>query len=416
MKRAALAVLIALVAATAGWGQYQQFIFQAPPPSMVGGIQATVIGARANTTLYYWVTARYPIGVTMPAGPGRAVGGQAIAGLGMANYNRISWGAVSGATGYDVIRTTTPQFPTNGTCLNCVVASNTAAVTFNDVGGGVVNWPTAGTLAARAATAPAVLNNRDANYPFLQFTGELHLAPQRSTLAYSYLFEINDHGGTTTGQMTGGAAQKTYAFAVLVNRPTTAVATGDSNDAIFRGSYNNYAVNDANFIMRGVNTITNNRTGGALGILEGGLISTANRGTSPTVRGLSVGVENYGITATELGGIDVNLRNEGAVPILEYGVKVRNTNNSLATAVESAYLVADTGANIGFNVGLNLAGATIQQADVRLSGLAEILSGAGVPGGGLCTAANLGAIYLNHGGGGGTSLYVCEVAGAWAGK
>jgi hypothetical protein len=411
MKRASMAVLFALLMATATWGQRVQtndlswFATGAPPPA---GVSAQATGVRGSVDLYYWVAARYPAGVSLPAGPGRAVGTRGLANL-AASPVRVTWPAVSGATGYDVIVLTVPQFPVNSTCINCVVASNIAPNTLLNNAAPVVNFPTAGTVFVRGANIDWVFNNRDDSYPFVAMNGEVHVVPTRSTNAYAYLYQIQ-------GLMTGGAAQKTYALGVLVNRPVTAVATGDSNDAIFRGTYNNYAANDANFIIRGVNTITNNRVGGALGILEGGLISTANRGTSPIVRGLSVGVENYGTTATEFGGVDVNLRNEGAVAALEYGVKVRNTNNSLATAVESAFLVADSGANIGFNVGLNLAGATIQQADVRLSGLAEILSGAGVPAGGLCTAANLGAIYLNHGGGGGTSLYVCEVVGAWAAK
>jgi hypothetical protein len=298
-----------------------------------------------------------------------------------------------------------------------VVASNLNAVTLLNNAAPVVNFPTVGTVYVHSVTQNMVFNNRDRSQPFIASNAEINWSPTRSTADYSYLFKIDDGGGSTSGQMTGGAAQKTYALGILVNRPTGAVATGDSNDAIIRGSYNNYALNDANFLVRGINTIVSNRSPGTLGMIDN-LLSVANRSgaTSPITRGLYVGVENYGTVANQFGGIWVDLRNEAAVATLEYGVKVINTNNSLATAVDSAFLVADTGANVGFNVGLNLAGSTIQQADVRLSGLAEILSGAGVPGGGLCTAANLGAIYLNHGGGGGTSLYVCEVAGAWAAK
>ncbi len=58
----------------------------------------------------------------------------------------------------------------------------------------------------------------------------------------------------------------------------------------------------------------------------------------------------------------------------------------------------------------------LREAEVLLSQGNTILSGNGAPGAGLCAAPTLGSIYLNLAGGAGTSLYVCEVAGAWAGK
>lgn len=49
-------------------------------------------------------------------------------------------------------------------------------------------------------------------------------------------------------------------------------------------------------------------------------------------------------------------------------------------------------------------------------GTVNYLHGAGVPSGTLCTSGNLGSLYSNTSGGAGTSLYVCEVAGAWQSK
>jgi hypothetical protein len=237
--------------------------------------------------------------------------------------------------------------------------------------------------------------------------------PIRSNLAYSYLYEIG-------GLMTGGAAQKTYALGINVTRPAGSVATGDSNDAIIRGSYSNYAANDANFIMRGINTSITNRSPGTLGVTEGGNISAANRSgaTSPQVRGMMLSIENYGTAADQFSGLTVALKNEAAKATLEYGVKVQNDNNSLGTAADAAYMVRSSAGltNLGFQYGLDMNGATIGTAEFRTSKGNNIYSGNGAPGAGLCAAPTLGSIYLNLAGGAGTSFYVCEVAGAWAGK
>jgi len=349
----------------------EQIVLQGRVPPTVSGIVAQPTGTQGSVTLYYWVTARYPSGVSTPAGPARAVNTQGIAGLSPANAVRISWQAAAGATGYDVIRLTVPQFPSGGTCTNCVVSSNQAGTTFLDTGGAVVNWPTAGTVPARSTTFSMALNNQDHDYPFLSSPGEVHLSPTRSTNSYAYLFSVRD---SAAGVMTGGANQKTYAVGILVSRPSTAIASGDSNDALLRGTYNNYAKNDSNFIIRGVNTTVSNRSPGTLGILEGGLISSANRSgsTAPTVRGLSVGVENYGTVSDEFSGVDIDLRNEGAKATLEYGLRVRNTNNSTTSAADSAIQIRNAGTNTGFVYGLDLLGAGIVRADLRLHNAARI--------------------------------------------
>lgn len=532
-------VLAVLAVCSIAAAQNNSISFAAAPPQLATGLRANVVGAGGQTTYYYWVTARYPIGVTMPAGPVRVVNAANV--LAAPNSVTVAWTGAAGATGYDVIRLTTPTFPQTGTCVNCVIASNTAATSFSDIGGAVVNWPTVGTTFAGQARASITLNNRDFAVATLVFSGaavsmggftansmlysggtglvtattaatdgqiligdtgaipvkasitgtanQITMTPGPGSITLSTpqdiattstptfagailsgagLYGIDMDAGTMTNELrfrdgniirataadatgllslgtketvvapvriageyaygfdinpddtfyVGAGVQKSYLLSVRGERPVGSVATGDSNDASLKMNYSNYAANDANFIIRGINTLTTNRGGGTLGMVEGGLISSATRvgGVSPIQRGLYVGAENYGAVADEFGGIRVDVRNEAAVATLEYGVKVINTNNSLATAVNSAYLVSDTGANIGFNYGLDMTGATIQVADISLSTGSRIYAGNGVPGAGLCDAPRLGSIYLNLGGGGGTSLYVCEVAGAWAAK
>ena len=273
MRRAfSVTVLLALLTVTAGWGQQvqgNQYIITAPPVSPLAGVSGRATGTLGGVTLYYWVVARYPAGVSIQTGPAVVRQTQGIAGLG-ANPVILNWTAAAGATGYDVIRLTTGQWPPTSTCANCVVSSNQAGTTFTDnTGPSIVTWPTAGTVFSSPAILRAVVNNRDDNYPFIMWNGEYHIMPVRSINDFSYLYEI-------LGSMTGGAAQKTYALGINVTRPTTAVATGDSNDALIKGSYSNFAKNDANFIVRGINVIANNRSPGTLGMLDN-LISVSNK-------------------------------------------------------------------------------------------------------------------------------------------
>jgi hypothetical protein len=157
-----------------------------------------------------------------------------------------------------------------------------------------------------------------------------------------------------------GAAKKSYAVQISGDRAAAYAVTGDSNDAIIKINGNNYAANDANFILRGINASINNRSGGTLGRLEHSF-GTQNKsgGTSPTILGGTFVAENYGTCATEFGGIDVLLKNEGTVATKEYGIRLRNGNNSVADAVGTAIEVSDTGANTGWDRLIDASGATI---------------------------------------------------------
>jgi hypothetical protein len=216
------------------------------------------------------------------------------------------------------------------------------------------------------------------------------LLPVRAATAYAY-------GVSVEGEevfFVGGAATKSYLLYVAGDRPAGSAATGDSNDAQIRVSGNNYAANDANFIWRGINASINNRDGGTLGRMDHNFgVQNKSGGTCPTLIGLTVTAENYGTCATEFGGLDVVLKNEGAAATLEYGVRARNLNNSVAGAVNAAFLATDTGTNTGWNYGLDLYGATIQRAAFRDAAEVCFLSGTGAPTDGTSgTGATFGAI------------------------
>jgi len=221
------------------------------------------------------------------------------------------------------------------------------------------------------------------------------LTPYRTTGEYAYGLKVE-----SDNFFTGGAATKSNLLHVEGSRPSGSAATGDSYDALIRCAGSNYAANAATFTWRGINGQVNNRSGGTLGRMDHNLgVQNKSGGTCPTLVGLTVTAENYGVTATEFGGIDVVLKNEGAggVASREYGVHVRNLQASFATAVNSAFLATDTGANTGWNFGFDLYGASIVKAALRDANEVCFLSGAGVPTNGTTGAAfaEIGSIYAD---------------------
>lgn len=100
----------------------------APIPS------ATAVGATGFTNTFYWVVARTPGGYSSP-GAAIATNTVGSANFSVSNYVVISWPAISGATGYDVIRSDSPSYPASTSCASCAVALNQAGTSFSDQGG-----------------------------------------------------------------------------------------------------------------------------------------------------------------------------------------------------------------------------------------------------------------------------------------
>ncbi len=175
--------------------------------------------------------------------------------------------------------------------------------------------------------------------------GVLVFAPARTDDAYSYGVKF----APDDTFFVGGAATKSYLVYIASDRPAGSEASGDSNDALLRISGNNYAENDSNFIFRGINASLNNRDGGVLGRLDHNLgVQGKSGGTVGTLLGLMVTAENYGTVSDLFGGIDILLKNEAAVATTEFGLRIRNENNSIAGPVDAAIRITDTGANTGY--------------------------------------------------------------------
>ena len=100
----------------------------ATPPLPVPGASTQVIGNPGNSSYFYWVVAKYTVGNATPAGPFPAT--QVPSTLSGSNYVQISWATPTGATGYDILRTTAPVMP-SGNCA-CAVATAVTSTSTND--------------------------------------------------------------------------------------------------------------------------------------------------------------------------------------------------------------------------------------------------------------------------------------------
>src|ERR1035437_1965944 len=107
-------LLRGLVVSVGLWGQAsnvpQQITLGTGGPGAVSGVNATVVGNVGSNTLYYWVVPVYPVGQGQISQ--QMVVGNATGVLSATNYVRVSWNMVPTATGYYVLRTTTPTIPT----------------------------------------------------------------------------------------------------------------------------------------------------------------------------------------------------------------------------------------------------------------------------------------------------------------
>jgi len=181
--------------------------------------------------------------------------------------------------------------------------------------------------------------------------------------SYGYVVKFHDSGSSAGSHSTSGAAQKCYSMSISTNRSSAYAVTGDSNDAVLKLSHSNYAANDANFIARGINAIVQNKSGGVAGQMDNTLAAKGNSGgTLSQIRALQLVPENYGTCSDEFGGLDIVMKNEGAKATLEYGIRIRNLDNSTASAVDSAILVLDSGTNTGFSNLLDASSATLDHS------------------------------------------------------
>jgi len=151
------------------------------------------------------------------------------------------------------------------------------------------------------------------------------------------------------------------------------VASGDAYGGILKISGGNDAVQTvAGYVFRGLNINTSND--GTLGSIESFIGTKNDEGTATNVKALTLRAENYGTMGASgtFGGLDIILTNEAAVAETEFGIRIQNTNNSIAGPVDAVIWVSETGANTGFTnflkvptaADLGITAATVEAAHV----------------------------------------------------
>src|ERR1035437_3073345 len=156
-------LLIGIVVSGGLWGQAsnvpQQITLGTGGPGAVTGVNATVVGNVGSNTSYYWVVPVYPVGQGQISQ--QMVVSNAPGVLSASNYVRVSWNRAVGATGYFLLKTTTPAIPTTCTCA-LVGPSN--VTTYNDQGAGMAGFSYA---PVRTATATVTIDNQNYVIPRL---------------------------------------------------------------------------------------------------------------------------------------------------------------------------------------------------------------------------------------------------------
>lgn len=161
-------ITLAAIIATTCFGQPSQLSLAQPPPPPVTSGGGAVVGRTGQTPVYYFIIARYGAGTAVALGPvqvNNTIGSQ---NFDASNYVTLNWTGMSGATGYDVLRSTTPNYPASPSCAACAIAVNTSNTSATDNGSSLAAYPNGAPGPAPGAVASWFINNRDLDIPWIQ--------------------------------------------------------------------------------------------------------------------------------------------------------------------------------------------------------------------------------------------------------
>lgn len=160
-------------AGMACYAQPSQITLGVPPPPTVKSASATAQGVTGGTPIYYWIVVRYPAGLSAAFGPVTATNTVGIPNLSAGNRVLISWAGAPSATGYDVVRNSSPSSPFP--CSSCAVVLNTSGTTFSDTGGATFAFPPSGSTFPGAYTASFTADNIDFAVPRTVLNSDLQV-------------------------------------------------------------------------------------------------------------------------------------------------------------------------------------------------------------------------------------------------
>lgn len=233
--------------------------------------------------------------------------------------------------------------------------------------------------------------------------------------AQTYQYRFDDGAASATssaGKFSCNAADcsdiKNIGAFFNAGHPASADVTGDSRDAVLKVSYNQHSQSVGSLEGRGAEFNITNRAAGTMAKLTGAQMDVANiaTGTATSMLGLGINLEQGGTTTT-MTGLDIELE-ASAATATEYGIHVRNTGTHASTA-DAALYVSDTGDNTGFDYGVDLNGATIGNAALRLGNDVVLMLATAATDGTAGTGvgfAGKGSILIKYDGSSDSMLYV----------
>lgn len=203
------------------------------------------------------------------------------------------------------------------------------------------------------------------------FTGDVAIDGLRDgTTGYDYFLTID---GSATGVANGA---KTYGLYVSMDRPAGYESGGgDLDDAGIKVRVETEAITTTTgTVLRGADVEAKaDNPGGTVTNLYGGLFtakSDTSAGEVDTMVALSANVQNNAAVTTTLMAGDFRLMRQAATePTSEYVLQVRNSSTSGTGADAAIYVNSDYGSSEttdSFGYGIDLSGAAINSADLRL--------------------------------------------------
>jgi len=195
-----------------------------------------------------------------------------------------------------------------------------------------------------------------------------------------------DYWFTIEGEATGtGTKDRNYPLYIEMTRPAgQELVSGDHDEAGLKIRVDTEATSTtAGTVLRAIDAEAKaDNPGGTVTNLHGALItakSDTSAGSVADMWGLSVNTQNNAEVTTTLLGADIRLMRQAATePTTEQILRLRNSSTSGSGADAAIYVSSDYGSSAttdSFDYGLDLSGAAINTADIRLENGETISNG-----------------------------------------
>jgi hypothetical protein len=228
---------LALITVSAVLGQglpvVNEITFQSVPPPGITNLSAVYTGVGGSNCQYYWIVTNYVGGSILPSTPPNAVCNTAA--LGGGNSTFLSWTKLTGQTTADILKTSTNQLPTSGSCT-CAVATGVTGNSITDTGASLSAYTLSG-FKNGTVQATMTINVRDYATPVIQVAGFPILAvnglaptPGGAPIPATEVVDTNGNPVLIPGTaQTGAVNQVTVTNAASGSAPEISASGTDTN-------------------------------------------------------------------------------------------------------------------------------------------------------------------------------------------